>query len=446
MLDHCKSQPEQAVMPRRGIPALRWWIGSMLLLSTVINYIDRQTLSLLAPYLKLQFHWTNTDYAWIIIAFRITYAIGQSGCGRMLDRLGAKLGLTITVAWYSSVSVLTSLASGLLGFAGMRFLLGAGESGNWPAATKVVSEWFPRQERALATALFDSGSSIGGAITPFLVLAIYSHWGWRPAFMLPGTLGFLWLVIWRRFYHSPRQHPRLSAQELELIETEQQDSEHTPQLHTRPSWFGLLKLPQTWAIIISKSFTDPVWFFVTDWFPIYLIAKGIELRSGLIAIWVPFLAADAGNFLSGWFSGLLIRKGWSVGWARKALIIFGGIGVTALIPTIFTTNLYLIAALFGFATFAYACYSTMANTLPSDVCHADAVASVSGMSGSGAGIGTIIAFWLIGHVSDARHASAVHSFDPIVIVAGIIPLLGVIPVLMLLRNSKATQQGQVRQI
>ena len=158
----------------------------MLFASTVINYIDRQTLSNLAPYLKADFHWTNTDYARILIAFRVTYTLGQVICGRAIDRVGTKRGLTISVLWYSIVAMCTSLATGLRSFAAFRFLLGAGESANWPGATKAVSEWFPKQDRALAAALFDSGSSIGGAIAPFLVVPIYLRWGWRPAFVLPG--------------------------------------------------------------------------------------------------------------------------------------------------------------------------------------------------------------------------------------------------------------------
>jgi MFS transporter, ACS family, hexuronate transporter len=175
----------------RSIPALRWWIAALLFASTVINYIDRQTLSLLAPFLKKDFHWTNTDYANIVVAFRVAYSIGQTVCGRLMDRIGTKRGLTLTVLWYSLVSILTPLARGFYSFLGFRFFLGLGESGNWPAATKAVSEWFPKQERALATALFDSGSSIGGAIAPFIVLALYSRWGVRPAFIVPGLLGFL---------------------------------------------------------------------------------------------------------------------------------------------------------------------------------------------------------------------------------------------------------------
>jgi MFS transporter, ACS family, hexuronate transporter len=429
----------------RIIPSLRWWIAGILFASTVINYIDRQTLSVLAPYLKLEHHWTNSDYANIVIAFRIAYSIGMVLCGRLIDRVGTRRGLTFTVAWYSVVSILTSLATGFRSFVGFRFLLGAGESANWPAATKAVAEWFPKRERGLATAFFDSGSSIGGAITPFLVLWIYFRWGWRPAFMLPGMLGFIWLIAWRWLYYPPEAHPRISEAELRMIMADR-DSDFQSARQTRPRWADLLRLPQTWGTIVARAFTDPVWFFVTDWFPIYLVAKGIELRSGLIAVWVPFIAADLGNFFAGWASGYLIQKGWSLGAARKALVIFGGIGVTVLIPTIFTTNLYLLAFLFGLATFAYASFSTMANVLPSDLYHSDSVASVSGLGGAGAGIGTIVAFELIGYFSDARLATATHTFDPIVITAGLVPFVGMILVLLLIRNTKATDEGLVRRL
>src|SRR6476620_5453933 len=340
----------------RPIASLRWWIAGLLFASTVINYIDRQTLSLLAPYLKLQYPWTNSDYANLAIAFRVASSIGQIVFGRLMDRVGTRRGLTITVICYSVISMLTSFARGFYSFAGFRFLLGAGESANWPAATKAVSEWFPRRERGLATAFFDSGSSVGGAIAPFIVLWIYFRWGWRPAFMIPGVLGFIWLMAWRRFYYPPETHPRIGADELAMIMADR-ESDLPAANRKRPRWAELLKLPQTWGTIIARTFTDPVWFFVTDWFPIYLVAKGIELRSGLIAVWIPFVAADAGNFFSGWLSGYLVRRGWSLGAARKALVIFGGIGVTLLIPTLLTNNLYWITLLFAVSTFSYASFS-----------------------------------------------------------------------------------------
>jgi ACS family hexuronate transporter-like MFS transporter len=432
-------------MARKPIPSLRWWIGGLLFASTVINYIDRQTLSLLAPYLKLEYHWTNSDYANIAIAFRVAYSIGQTVFGRLMDRVGTRRGLTLTVIWYSTISMLTSLAGGLYSFGAFRFLLGAGESANWPAATKAVSEWFPKRERALATALFDSGSSIGGAVAPFLILWIYFRWGWRPAFMIPGILGFLWLIAWRWLYYPPESHARISPSELEMIVADKRESDAS-QDNIRARWRDLLKLPQTWGTIIAKTFTDPVFFFITEWFPIYLVAKGIELQSGLIAVWIPFIAADLGSFFAGWLSGRLIARGWSLGAARKAPIIYGGIGMTLLIPTIFTTNLYVIAFLFAVVTFTYAGFTTMANVLPSDLFGSRSVASVSGFSGTGAGIGTIVCFKLVGYFSDARQNTGTHSFDPIVILAGLVPFVGMILVLLLLRNTEATNQGLVRRI
>jgi ACS family hexuronate transporter-like MFS transporter len=430
----------------KPIPSLRWWIGGMLFASTVINYIDRQTLSLLAPWLKVQYHWTNSDYANIAIAFRVAYSLGQTGCGRLMDRVGTRRGLTLTVIWYSTVSMLTSLARGFYSFATFRFLLGVGESANWPAATKAVSEWFPQRERALATALFDSGSSIGGAVAPFIVLWIYFRWGWRPAFAVPGLLGFLWLMIWRWLYYPPEEHPRIGAAEREMILADKRDSEAASTAESRPRWRDLLKLPQTWGTIIAKTFTDPVYFFIAEWFPIYLVAKGIELRTGLIAVWIPFAAADVGSFVAGAISGYLIRRGMSLGAARKVPIIYGGLGMTLLIPTIFTTNLYVIACLFAIVTFTYAGFTTMANVLPSDLFHSESVASVSGLSGTGAGLGTIVAFKMIGYFSDARGTAGTHAFDPIMILAGIVPVIGMILVLLLVRNSEATDQGLVRRI
>jgi MFS transporter, ACS family, hexuronate transporter len=436
----------QATEPSvRPIRNLRWWIGAILFASTVINYIDRQTLSLLSPYLKELYHWTNSDYANLLIGFRIAYSIGQSVCGRLMDRVGTRRGLTLSVLWYSIVSMATSLAGGFYSFATFRFLLGAGESANWPGATKAVSEWFPKRERALATALFDSGSSIGGAVAPFIVFAIYNHWGWRPAFAIPGMLGFVWLLIWRFAYYPPKDHPRLSHEERQMILSDAADPDAFAE-KPRSRWVDLLKLPQTWGVIIARSFTDPVWFFIADWFPIYLVAKGFPLKSGLIAIWIPFIAADLGNFFGGASSGYLIKRGWTLGAARKALMVFGGFGVTLLIPTVLTVNLALITVLFALATFCYAAFSTIANVLPSDLFRSDSVASVSGLSGMSAGIATILAFKLVGYFSDANQSLATHSFDTIIIVAGLVPFIGMVLVLFLVRNTRATKLGLVRPI
>ena len=424
---------EQPLMiSRRPIKHLRWWIGGLLFASTVINYIDRQTFSVLGPYLKIQYNWKNEQFALVVIAFRVAYSIGQTISGRFIDRVGTRTGLTITVIWYSIAAMLTSLAGGLRSFAFFRFLLGAGESANWPAATKAVSEWFPKRERGWAVALFDSGSSIGGAIAPVLVIGLYKYFGsWRPAFIVTGTLGFLWLIVWRWLYYPPETHPRLSDAERKMI---LEDRVHESVVEwtggPRPAWKDLLKLPQTWAIIAARTMTDPVWFFITDWFAIYLVSKGINPEQGLLAFWIPFVAADLGNFFGGGLSSWLIKRGWPVLRARKAVVIFGGLGMALLIPTVFTSNLFTLAALFAISTFAYASFSTMALVLPSDLYRSESVATVSGMSGTGAGLGTIISTYLIGYVSDR------YSFEPILIVASLVPLVGMVLVLLLIRSPR----------
>jgi ACS family hexuronate transporter-like MFS transporter len=412
--------------------------------STVINYLDRQTLSLLAPFLKVRFGWDNTDYADIIVGFRVAYAIGQAFCGRLMDRLGTRAGLSVTVLWYSIVSIFTPVARGLASFVGIRFLLGLGESGNWPGATRAVAEWFPRQERALATAFFDSGSSIGAAIAPLLVLPVYFHWGMGPAFVIPGILGFFWLFVWRRCFYLPQQHPCIGPEEqrMILVESGQADARG----HVTLSWRQLLRLPQTWAVILARSLSDPVFFFVADWFPIYLVAKGISLKTGVFVIWIPFVGTDLGNLLGGWASGFLIRIGWSVGAARKVVLAIGAAGMALLIPTIFTANIYSLTLLFAGACFCYGLYTTVANVLPADLFFAESVGSVSGLGGSGAAICTIVVFELAGRLSDARAALGPHRFDPMMILAGIIPLAGLVLALLLARNTPATEEGIVRRI
>ncbi len=418
---------------------LRWYIGGLLFLSTVINYIDRQTLSVLGPYIKTEFQWSNADFAWLIVAFRIAYAFGQTASGRLLDKIGTRNGLTLAVAFYSVAAVLTSLATGFKSLAGFRFLLGLGESANWPGATKAVSEWFPRRDSGWAVALFDSGSSIGGALAPFIVLWAYHEFGsWRPAFIVTGVLGFLWLILFRMMYHRPEDHPRLSAEERTLI-LEGRASAATG-AESRLSYRTLLRLPQTWGIIIGKSLTDPVWFFITDWFAIYLVAKGYRLEESLLAFWVPFLAADLGNFAGGGVSSWLIARGWSVGAARKLVVLVSGLGMTLLIPTVFTTSYTTLVACFAISTFAYAAFSTMVLNLPADLYPSGSVASVSGMSGTGAGIGTIAATLLIGQVADRW------SFEPILVGASLIPLLATVAVLALVRNTKDTERGVVSPI
>ena len=422
--------PAVIVAPKIG--RLRWTIGGLLFLSTVINYIDRQTLSVLAPALKEEYGWTNSDFALVIIAFRVAYTIGQGGAGRFLDAVGTRTGLTITVAFYSVAAMLTSLAGGLRSFCFFRFLLGAGEGGNWPGATKAVAEWFPRRESGWAVALFDSGSSIGAAVAPLLAVGLLHTFGtWRPVFLLTGALGFIWLVMFRRLYFPPERHPRISDAERAYILADREETDRAPG-SASPGYGPLLRLPQTWGIILGKALTDPVWFFITDWFAIYLVARGFSIERGVLAFWVPFIAADAGNFLGGGFSSYLISRGWQVGTARKTVIVLGGLGMTTLMASLLFTSLFALTVCFAVATCSYAAMSTMVLNLPADIYQPQSVATVSGLSGAGAGIGTIAATYLTGAISDR------YSFAPILVGASLVPLLAVVALLALVRNTRTS--------
>jgi ACS family hexuronate transporter-like MFS transporter len=422
----------------------RWWIGALLFFSTVINYLDRQTLNVLGPHLKSEFHWSNADFALIIISFRIAYTLMQTVGGRILDRMGTRNGLSLTVLWYSTVASLTALAGGFWSFLGFRFLLGAGEAANWPAATKAVSEWFPRRQRGLAVALFDSGSSVGAMLAPLFLLFLMTRLGgWRPAFVIVGVLGFVWLFLWRRSYYPPETHPRITDSERALI-LEDHAAEHAEATRETgaapPRWSELLHLRQTWGAIAAKGLTDPVWFMIADWFAIYLASRGYSLEQTVEGYWVPFLGSFLGNLFAGAFSGWLIRRGWPVGRARRLVIAGGSVGVFALIPAAFATSYALLLTYFAVATFCYASMSTMANSLPADLFQSRTVATVAGMAGTAAGTGTILATYSIGFIADR------FSFTPILVVSSFVPFAAAVLVLALVRNTAESGRGVLKVI
>jgi ACS family hexuronate transporter-like MFS transporter len=425
----------------RRVRGLRWYIGGLLFLSTVVNYIDRQTLSVLGPELKRVYAWTNSDFALVLIAFRVAYTVGQTIAGRVIDRLGTRKGLAFGVAWYSVAAMTTSMATGLVSFMGARFMLGLGEAGNWPGATKAVSEWFPRRESGWAVALFDSGSSVGAAIAPWLVLSLYAAFGsWRPAFIITGALGFVWMAVFLAVYRRPEDHPLITDEEREMLRRDKELDAAEGATGVALPYSTLLRLPQTWGYVLSKTFTDPVWFFVTDWFAIYLVSRGFSMEQGLLAFWVPFIAADAGNFFGGGVSSWLITRGWSVGAARKVIGVIGAIGMTMLVPTLWVASLPAIIACFAISTFAYAAFSTVILNLPADLYDSASVASVSGMGGTGAGLGTIAAIYLTGWMADE------YSFAPVMVGASIVPWIALIAMLALVRNTSATRAGIVREV
>jgi MFS transporter, ACS family, hexuronate transporter len=415
----------------RPIRNLRWWIGGVLFASTVVNFIDRQSLNALAPILKVEYKWTNTDLAFILIAFRVAYTIMQGVGGRLLDWLGTRKGLSLTVAFYSTVAALTSLAQGMATFSIFRFLLGAGEGPSWPGATKAVSEWFPSKERAWAVAMFDSGASIGGAVAPFIMLwGYHAFHSWRPVFVVTGSLGFLWVMLWRTLYYSPEQHPRISTEELAYIR-EGRGSPDPPQGSTTPvGWIRLLRLRQTWGIVLGRFLLDPYWFMMTEWFAIILVSKGFKLEQSIVGFWIPFLAADLGNFFGGALSSYWIAHGWPVGRSRRTVLLIFGPSMLVFMATGFTSRYYLLVGLFGYASFAFSACSTMFLSLPADAFNTRAVASVSGLGGTGAGLGTLLSTYLIGRISDR------FSFQPILIAASIIPCIATAAYVSLVRAPK----------
>ena len=422
----------------------RWWIGSLLFLSTVINYLDRQTLSVLAPHLKSDFHWTQPGLR--LDHHRLPAVLhGDAGrrrpAARSLRDAQRPLAGRALVLHHRRCS--PSWPAGFASFCGLRFLLGAGEAANWPAATKAVSEWFPRRERGWAVALFDSGSSVGAALATVIVPLLYLHFGsWRPAFLITGALGFVWLVLWRRHYHPPDVHPRLGDEERRpiLADREQERAGAPPQGNEVVGAATLLRLSQTWGAIASRGLTDPVWFMITDWFAIYLVSKGFNLEQTAVGFWVPFLAADLGNFFGGGVSSWLIRRGWSVGRARRSLIVAGGFGVLALVPAAFLSEITALVACFAIATFSYAVMSTMALSLPADLFESGAVGSVAGMSGAAAGAGTLLSTYLIGVVADR------FSFKPILVTASLVPLAAAVLVVALVRNTAQSGRGLLKTI
>jgi ACS family hexuronate transporter-like MFS transporter len=434
---------------RRPIRHLRWWICTVLFFCTVINYIDRQTLSTLAPYLKHDYHWSNEDYALIVIAFRVAYAGGQLTLARLVDRVGTRLSLTVMVTWYSLVSVLTGLAACFRSpravfraFIGFRFLLGLGESPNWPAATKAVAEWFPREESGWAAAYFDAGSSLGGAVAPALVIGLYFGLGrrWWPAFMIVGALGFLWVICWRLIYHRPEDHPRISAEELHLILADRQAVAEQDGSAGRPPprWIDLIRLRQTWGIVIGRAATDPVWFFITDWFMLFLFQeKHFDPKNTLVAIWIPFVSYDLGNIVAGGLSSWLIRRGWRVENSRKLLIILGALGMTALVPAIYANNIFAVAACFAVSTFCYTGFSLMLLVLPTDLYQSNSVATISGLGGCAAGVVTVVFTYFVGMITTR------YSFKPILVASSVIPLIGAALVVWLVRNPRTELERNI---
>ena len=406
---------------------VRWWIVWTLFFSTVINYISRQTFSLLVPVISAQYHLTNTDFGKISAAFQVAYAVTWLLGGIFLDAVGTRLGLALAVVFWSIVNMLTGFATSVFGFASFRFLLGIGEGLNWPGASKTVAEWFPSQERGLAVAIFDSGSSVGGAVAALSIPLIAIRFGWRSAFIVSGLVGFVWLLMWLRVYHLVDRHPRVTPAEVAYIRAGQEVPSVSPERGPR-RWLKLARDRNVWGIVLGRALTDPIWWFYITWLPKYLSdARGFSLQRIALFAWMPFVAADLGNFTGGLVSGYCIRRGVSVVRARTWVCVFSSLPILAGIPAAGVRSVYASMALICFALWGYASWSTMGLTLPSDLFPHDVVATVTGLSGLAAGLVGAVFTMAVGILVDR------FSYGPAFLVAGLMPLFATPSILLLIR-------------
>lgn len=412
------------------IGKFRWVICTLLFFAATVNYIDRQVLGILKKTLTDEFGWTEIDYGWIVFSFQTAYALGLLLVGRMMDRFGAKKGFaaSITVwslaamahAWavpigvavasflalFGFVSTSTAFVS-VAGFIVVRFILGLGEAGNFPASIKTVAEWFPKKERALATGIFNSGTNVGALATPLVVPWIAYNYGWYEAFIITGVIGFIWLFAWLMLYRKPEEHPRLSQTELAYIQSDPiEPAAHIP-------WRKLFPHRQTWAFAIGKMLTDPIWWVYLFWLPDFLQKQhGLDLKTFGLPIAIIYIIADIGSIGGGYVSSRLIKRGWTINRGRKTAMLICALAVVPIVIASVTTNLWLAVILIGIAAAAHQGWSANIFTISSDMFPKQAVGSVVGIGGMMGAVGGMIISPLVGYILDRTG-----SYVPIFIIA-----------------------------
>ncbi|HEY4785052.1 MAG TPA: MFS transporter [Bacteroidales bacterium] len=373
------------------IGTYRWRIVALLFFATTINYIDRQAIAILAPKLQILFHWTEKDYGIIIMCFSIAYAIGLVTMGGLLDKIGTKLGYMIAISIWSLAGMFHAIARNVVSFMIARFTLGIGESANFPAAVKTVTEWFPKRERALATGVFNSGTSIGAILTPVIIPAIALKWGWQAAFLLTGSLGFIWLMFWIVLYKRPEENNFLKTSEREYI---LQDG--TEPAETVP-WRKIFNHKQTLGICLARFVTDPIWWFFLYWLPKFLYKTyQIDLSNIGLPLITIYTISIGGSIFGGWFSSYLIKHGKKPVAARKLAIFFLALMVVPIFFASRASGMWIAVALITIAAFAHQGYAANIYTIVSDIYPKNAVGSMIGLSGFAGAMGGILFSWAVG--------------------------------------------------
>ncbi|MBN1952378.1 MAG: MFS transporter [Bacteroidales bacterium] len=383
----------------------RYRILAMLIYATTINYFDRSIIGVMAPTLSKMFDWTNDDYANIMIAFKVAYAIGMLTMGGIIDRLGTKKGYTLSIAIWSIFGMLHALvrpAFSIIGFAAARFGLGFGESGHFPAAQKTVAEWFPKKDRAFATGLYNAATSIGAILAPFVVGWIVSSSGhnWQIPFLITGGMSSIWVFLWLRTYKKPEEHPEISKTELDYINSDTLKVEQVKSVEKLP-WRAVLPKRQTWAFAAAKI-TDAVWWFYLFWGAKFLAAQfDVDIKNIGVPFLIMYLLADGGSIFGGWISGAFLRKGWTLNKARKMTMLMCAIIILPVSYVAITDNKWLAVVLIGIAAAGHQAWSANIFTLVSDVFPKKAVASVTGIGGMVGAVAGIIGDKALGKVLDS---------------------------------------------
>jgi ACS family hexuronate transporter-like MFS transporter len=370
----------------------RWTILSLVFFATTVNYLDRQVISLLKPFLEAEFHWTETDYANIVFVFQLCYALGMLGVGYVIDKIGTKLGYAVSLFVWSIASILHAVAKSTAGFALWRGLLGVSEAGNFPAAIKVVAEWFPKKERALATGIFNSGTNIGAILAPLVVPWIAVTWGWQEAFIITGAIGLIWLFFWFWLYEIPAKHKKLAKAEYNYIHSDDDDKtdEQLAQDKVKVPWLTLLKFKQTWAFFIGKFMTDPVWWFFLFWLPAFLKAEynltGMQVSLPLAVV---YTMTTVGSIFGGWLPMQFMKNGMDAVKARKrSMLIYAFFPL----PVLFSQalgqySMWFAVVIIGVAASAHQAWSANIFTTVSDMFPKKAVSSVTGIGGMAGALG-----------------------------------------------------------